>query len=192
MRNKRLIQFLLILSIILVSWFFYSAYLKKNQIKNLTNTKISNEKEIDQSKNSIKNIIYESEDSVGRKYVIKSEEGIINDENTDIIFMTNVSAQIILLDGSIIFISAKNANYDNNSFNTKFEKEVKLNFLDHKVASDNLDIFFDINILEAYNNLVYKNSDIVMYADKITLDLISKNSKIYKLDEGKVKILSLK
>ena len=150
------------------------------------------EKEISESKNLMKNIVYESEDSAGRQYIIKSEQGVIDDESTDIIFMTNVSAKIILLDGTVVYISAQNANYDNNTYNTKFEKNVKLNFLDHKVTSNNLDLFFDINILEAYNDLVYKNSDITMYADKIELDLISKNSKIYKFNEEKVKIISIK
>lgn len=190
MNKKRLIQSILVILIILISWFFYNNYLRKKLPETSSTTPL--EKEISDAKNLMKNIVYESEDNIGRKYIIKSEQGIIDDENTNIIFMTNVSARIILLDGSVIYIFAKNANYNNNTYNTKFEKDVKLNFLDHQVTSNNLDLFFDINILEAYNNLVYKNSDITMYADKIDLDLISKNSKIYKFNEEKVKIISIK
>ena len=190
MNKKKLIQSLLIILIVLISWLFYFFYLKKD----LPDTLIDNtpKKETNNSKNLIKNLVYESKDGVGRKYIIKSNEGVIEDENTNVISMTDVTAQIILLDGSIVYISAKNAIYNSSSYNTKFEENVKLNYLEHVVKSDNLDLLFDINILEAYNNLVYKNLDITMYADKLELDLISKDSKIYNFDKGKVKIISIK
>ena len=50
----------------------------------------------------------------------------------------------------------------------------------------NLNIFFDKNLIEAFNNLNYKNLDIIMLADKIEIDLLTKNSKIYNFKDNKV------
>ena len=63
-----------------------------------------------------------------------------------------------------------------------------MNFLEHDIFCNNLNIFFKNNLLEAYNDLTYKNLDIIMMADKIEIDLLTKNSKIFNLDEGKVEI----
>ena len=49
--------------------------------------------------------------------------------------------------------------------------------------------FFTESKLEAYNNLVYRNSDINLIADKVELDLLTKNTKIFMFDNSKVKII---
>ena len=49
--------------------------------------------------------------------------------------------------------------------------------------------FFTDSKLEAYNNLVYRNSEIDLKADKVELDLLTKNSKIFMFDNSKVKII---
>ncbi len=99
--------------------------------------------------------------------------------------MSNVNAEIILQDGSIIYIESLNAEYNTSNYDTKFQKEVKLKFLEHNIFCNNLNIFlssdkfFKDNLLEAYNDLTYKNLDIIMLADKIEIDLLTKNTKIF-------------
>ena len=105
--------------------------------------------------------------------------------------MKNVNAKIILKNGNIIYINSLEAKYNILSYETLFERSVELNFLDHKVTSDNLDLLFNDNILTAYNNLLYKNSNISINADKIEIDMITKNSKIFNFDEKKVQVKSL-
>ena len=48
-----------------------------------------------------------------------------------------------------------------------------------------------IGMKEVYidNNLVYKNLDTKLKADKVELDLITKNSKIFMFDNSTVKII---
>ena len=72
------------------------------------------------------------------------------------------------------------------SYDTKFYNEIKLNFLEHDIFCDNLNIFFKENLIEAFNNLNYKNLDIIMIADKIEIDLLTNNSKIYNFNENSV------
>ena len=88
--------------------------------------------------------------------------------------MKNVTANIILADGSIIYISSKEAKYNNKSYNTNFVKNVKLDFLDHNLFSQNLDLIFDRNKIEVYNDLVYKNLDLTMIADKEEIEMLTK------------------
>ena len=102
--------------------------------------------------------------------------------------MEKVSAKVILKNGNIIYIDALKAKYNTLSYETLFQDNVKLNFLDHEVTSDNLDLLFNTNILTAYNNLLYKNLNLSINADKIEIDMITKNSRIFNFDEKNVKI----
>ena len=163
---------------------FTKNILKKTSI---SDTSLIKEEEKNQP-NSLENITYDSVDREGRKYIITAESGLFNEKEPDIIFMTNVNAKIILIDGSIIYIKSSNAEYNSLNYNTEFQKEVELKFLEHNVFCNNLNIFFQDNLLEAYNDLTYKNLDIIMLADKIEINLLTKNSKIFNFNESKVKI----
>ena len=132
------------------------------------------------------NITYESIDREGRKYIITAETGNFKEEEPDLIYMTNVNAEILLLDNSVIYIDSLNAEYNTTDYDTKFYKEVKLKFLDHNIFCKNLNIFFKENLIEAFNDLNYKNSDIIMVADKVEIDLLTKNSKIYNFNENNI------
>jgi lipopolysaccharide assembly outer membrane protein LptD (OstA) len=186
MFRKLFIQGILLIFIILVTVFTYIKYIKQ---ETQVNEKTSfNPNLLKDSNNLIKDISYESTDDKGRKYLIESNYGRISKENFEIIIMTNVTAKIILVDKSIIFINSDNAEYNNKSNNTSFENNVKLEFLDHKLSSNKLNIFFEKNLLEAYGDLVYENSDIKLNAERLDMDLISKNSKVYNLDNSNVVI----
>ena len=186
MKSKILIQFFLFLIVILISSVDYLNYFKKNNTLQ-SNLSKKNLNKIEKD-NIIKKLEYKSNDEQGRKYIIKSEKGSIDQNNSDIIFMENVNARIILEDGTIVYISSNKAIYNNKLFNTNFEDNVKLKFLSHNLSSENLDLVFDENKIEVYNNLIYKNLDLTMIADKIEIDMITKYSKIFNFDEDKVKI----
>ncbi len=185
MGKKIFIQILLALLIILIIFVVYQKY-----FQNTEDIKIPKKEEenIIQESNIIKNITYESTDNEGRKYIIKSETGILDENKPNIIYMDEVNAKIVLSDKSIIYIKSSKAEYNNLTYDTKFQNNISLNYLDHDIFCNNLNIFFKDNLLEAFNNLTYKNLDIIMLADKIEMDLLTKNSKIFKLDDGKIKI----
>ena len=139
--------------------------------------------------NTVKEIIYESFDSNGNNYIINSDSGTFSDNNKEEILMTNVTALIILKNGNKITLKSKNANYNTQNSNTRFFYDVELDYLNHRKNSDKIDIFFTESKLEAYKNLVYRNSDINLIADKVELDLLTKNTKIFMFDNSKVKII---
>ena len=139
-------------------------------------------------KNSIQELSYESTDAEGRKYLISALNGALDQENNNTISMNKVAAKIILTDGNIINIISDKAKYNNVTLNTDFEKNVKMSFLDHKINCDIIKITFTSDILEAYNNLTYQNLDLIMSADKIEINLKTKNSKIFNFDQKNVNI----
>ena len=102
--------------------------------------------------------------------------------------MKKVAAKIILTDCNIVNIFSDKAKYNSVNLNTDFEKNVKIRFLDHKINCDIVKINFEKNILEGFNNLTYENLNLIMNADKIILDLISKDTKIFNFSEKKISI----
>ena len=186
MFKKILIQISLIILIFIISILFYQKYINKN---NQTKQNKIDTIELEILKgNVIKDISYESQDFEGRKYVIKSQKGLVNKDNPNIIKMESVDAKIKLLDGTFITITSDYADYDNIKFYTKFSDNVEVKHLYHVIKSDNLVLSFGENKLEAFNNLTYENLDLIMFADKINFDLKSKNTRIFNFDDSKVKI----
>jgi choline kinase len=52
-----------------------------------------------------------------------------------------------------------------------------------------MDLSFQKNFAWLYTDVVYKSSDYELFADKIEIDLITKNSKIYTDNNKKIKII---
>ena len=182
MRKEISIQIFLTILVLIILIFVYQKYFKKEFNENIAVNKDENAKE----ENSLINIVYESIDKEGRKYIITAETGNFKEEEPDLIYMTIVEAKIFLVDGSVIHINSLNAEYNTTIYDTKFYNNVKLNFLEHDIFCNNLNFFFKDNLIEAFDDLNYKNSDIIMFADKIEIDLLTKNSKIYNFNENSV------
>ena len=182
MRKEISIQIFLTLLVLIILIFVYQKYFKKEFNENIAVNKDENAKE----ENNLINIVYESIDKEGRKYIITAETGNFKEEEPDLIYMTIVEAKIFLVDGSVIHINSLNAEYNTTIYDTKFYNNVKLNFLEHDIFCNNLNFFFKDNLIEAFDNLNYKNSDIIMFADKVEIDLLKKNSKIYNFNENSV------
>ena len=191
MNNKTLFQVVLFFLFLFLSIFFYFNYFYKKDSRlaskqnEITNTDISKSSE----GTTIKEISYESFDNEGNKFIIKSKSGTFDENETDKINMVNVEAKINLMNGTFITLVSDTARYNSLNSNTKFIKNVKLEYLGHKINSDNIDVIFTESKLEAYNNLIYRNSDINLSADKVELDLITKNTKILMFDNSNVKII---
>ena len=77
------------------------------------------------------------------------------------------------------------------NYNTFFREDISVNYFLHNIKCEKLDISFDNNIASFYEDLVYESEDVKMNADKLEIDLISKNSKITMFDtEKKISIIN--
>jgi hypothetical protein len=192
--KKTLIQFLLLLlllSIVAYTFFFYF-YKKENLKENKVQISKSAEPEInDETASLIKGISYSFNDPSGNSYQILSEFGKIDLDKPESIFMTNVVATIKLNDSNPVTIVSKFANYNKTNHETNFFENVELTYEEHMATSQNLDLLFKNNLISMYNNIIYKKPSTMLTADRLEIDLITKNSKIFMDSKSeKIKIIN--
>ncbi len=195
MNKKVLIQlliFVLTISILLITIYFY--FFKNIKEKKNNEANVKNKIELSKkSSNKIKNLEYISTDNEGNQYEILSESGEIDTENQNIIYMSNVTAIIKLTNQPNIFITSEFAKYNSKNYETNFKTNVKLTYIDNKITGENLDLSFQKNKVTMYNKVIYTKPGAKLNADRLEIDLITKNSKIFMDNKyEKVKIISTK
>ena len=182
MHKKILIQFLLLAILCTVVFSTFFLYFNKKEKLKTSSLPIIKEERLsidDDTGTLIKDINYSFSDSSGNYYELLSDVGKVDINNSDKIFMTNVIATIYLLDSSPVKITSKHANYNKIDHETSFFENVKVTHLIHKATSENLDISFKDNIASMYNNIVYNKPGTKLKADRLEIDLITKNSRIF-------------
>jgi len=182
MKKKIFLKIVLILSLIIITWFVYSEYFKENKTKLSKPVNPTSEIEEDAVYNSniIKDINYTSRDLKGNEYILIAKEGEIDLNNSDIIFLTDVTAYIKLVKNSeLIVITSNYGKYNTINYDTIFSKNVKIDYVDNIITGDYLDFSMMKNLLIVSRNVVYKNLENTMKADVIELDTTSKDTKIF-------------
>jgi LPS export ABC transporter protein LptC len=196
MYKKIFIQLLLLIILFTIVFSTFFLYFNKKENLKISNLPIVEEKDSlidDKTGTLIKDISYSFSDSAGNYYELLSDVGKVDINNSDKIFMTNVVATIYLVDSSPVKITSKYANYNKINHETSFFENVKVTHLIHKATSENLDISFNDNIASMYNNIVYNKPGTKLKADRLEIDLITKNSKIFMDNKTeKIKIIDKK
>ena len=205
MKKKIFLKLLLILILIIFTWFIYSNYFKKNitLIPKITNTSettstsetIKNTTDINEeavyNSNIIKDLNYTSRDLRGNEYSLNAKEGEIDLDNSDIIFLTDVTANIKLAENSeLILITSDYGKYNTINYDTIFSKNVKIDYIDNIITGDYLDFSMLNNLLIISRNVVYKNLENTMKADVLEFDTKTKNTKIYMYDSKKQVVIN--
>ena len=109
--------------IVILIIFFSTAvyfYIKNNLENKIDNNNTNNKEEILYNSNIIENVKYTSKDSRGNVYEIFAAQGEIDYNNTNFVFLTNVSGLIKLEDSKIIRIQSDFGKYNIDNFDTIF------------------------------------------------------------------------
>ena len=196
MKKKIFLKIILIISLIIITWLVYSEYFKKDKISfsKPASPKTKIEEDIISNSNIIKDIYYTSRDLKGNEYTLVAKKGEIDLNNSDIIFLTDVSAYIKLIKNlELIMITSNYGKYNTINFDTIFSKNVKIDYVDNIITGDYLDFSMKNNLLIISQNVVYKNLGTIMKADVIELDTVTKDTRIFMRDEkNKVNIKNIK
>ena len=182
MKKKIFLKIVLILSLIIITWFIYSEYFKedKSKLSKPVNPTSEIEEDAVYNSNIIKDINYTSRDLKGNEYILIAKEGEIDLDNSDIIFLTDVTAYIKLVKNSeLIVITSNYGKYNTINYDTIFSKNVKIDYVDNIITGDYLDFSMMKNLLIVSRNVVYKNLENTMKADVIELDTTTKDTKIF-------------
>ena len=184
MNKKSLLQLFLIIIILLTSFFFFKTYIVKKDT-HVVLENIFNEIDSEEKSNLVYNIQYITRDEDGNSYILESDTGELNDDQKELIVMRGVKATIESENSEQIIIYSNNAKYNKLSKNTNFYTNVIINFGSNHVTSDKLDFIFEKNLVIISKNIIYKNMDTKLEADKIEIDLLTKNTKIFMDDKSK-------
>tara|TARA_Y100001958_G_scaffold151861_1_gene137328 strand:+ start:1113 stop:1676 length:564 start_codon:yes stop_codon:yes gene_type:complete len=175
--NKKIIGVILIL--ILIFSFFY---FKKSP--NLKETEFEENKleETLAMSNIIENVEYSSKDVNGNEYIIKAKEGETDINNTNLIFLKNVSAIIKLKNSNEILIYADFGKYNIDNFDTIFTRNVLINYLEKKITSNYMDFSILRNSMIISKDVVYTDKENTLKTDVVEIDIKNKNTKFFMYD----------
>ncbi len=163
---------------------------KKNGVKNLSeelnkNITEKSDKNIDVQElkakkikpkidNAVKDIEYLTTDKNGNKYKILATSGRTNSEDKNILDLDNVRGFITSKERSNIYIVSDFAEYDSSNLKSNFYQNVVINYEDKEITCDYFDVNMKTNIAIAYNNVVVTDTQSIMKAGKIILDIETK------------------
>jgi hypothetical protein len=189
---KKFIQLILILILIFFFYVLYNKYFlgtKKNDVNQKNDKIIKNN--FSKKRNQIKNLKYEINFDQKQKYIINSElSEIINDGDTELIYMKNVNAKFFNSDGSTISLYSDTAEYNNINYNSIFKKNVKIVYKDTKINADKVEMFATKKKIYIRDNVNYYDQNVNLQADVVLIDLESNLIEIFM--NNKIKDVTIK
>ena len=205
MNKKIIIQIFLTTILVILSFLIFNFfYVPKEYKQNLESKKkinINNELN-NNDKNIIKDIEYSLNNDKGNIYRVIADLGEVKTDNPDLMFLTNVTATVIFSDKMNIILTSDFANFNSKTFETTFLNNVQVKKENEIITGDELYLVLEKNnkedldksnieenLIRISYNVIYKKPGYNLKADILELDLITKNIKIYMLDE-KQKILA--
>ena len=177
-KNKKIILILIIIISALI--FFFNFNKKKAEVS----PEVYEEKII-KSSNLLENVKYTANDAKGNTYEINAEIGEIDINNSNIIFLTNITAIIKLSDSKIININSKFGKYNTANFDTIFSKDVTINYLNNEISGEYLDFSIKRDSMIISRNVVYNNLENILKADVIEINISNKDTKVFMFKDNK-------
>ena len=190
-KKLRIIQlFLLILGILIIYNTYYNrdSELKNKIISSTTKEKVKKQSDEDSENdgNTFFNIEYTGLDLNGNRYVLKSEEATLDKSKVEIVHMKIVSAIFYFKDNTILYIWSDEADYNNKTFDMKFEKNVKAKYADSKLFAEKAEFSNTNNYLIIHENVKINNTRGNVIADKLLFDITKKKLDISSFNNNKV------
>ena len=200
MNQKTILQIIILLTLITISSVFYYIYFfeKKNVVnvvqeedESLVANSEKDGVEEDQSfENLLSDVNYKSTDKDGNLYNIFAKSGKISKDEPDILILEKVQGIIIMNDKSEIIISSNYAEYNSVNLDTKFNGNVKVNYEDNELLSQNVDLLLTDNLIKIYNNVFFNNKNLKSNADRIQYNISNGKAVIDMYDKrNKIEIL---
>ena len=176
----------MVLVIIGISLWFYLKYFT-NSFEDAKETLII--EKIDENQNSastyIDDINYISTDAKGNKYQITAKQAEIKIENSDVMFLRDVVAFIFIKNSDTIKIASNFSKYNSKNYDTIFSENVIVIYPGHKITGEYLDFSFLNNLGIFTTNVIYTGEKTNLLADKIEMNLATKDTKIFMNNTGK-------
>ena len=182
MKKKIILRIFFFVIFFLFLLFLFSKSINKNIITEKEENALE---ETMQNSNIIEDVSYISKDSRGNEYKLEASEGVIDQKESDYIFLTKVKGVISLIDYNLIEIYSDFGKYNISNYNTIFSENVIITYLDNTIKGNYLDFSWDKNLMTISKNVTIKNNKSSLKADVVEVDIMTKNVKIFMYEENK-------
>ena len=186
MNKKTGLQVIMVVIIVIISLWFYLKYFTKN-FEDAKETLVK--EKINENKSStstyIDDINYVSTDLRGNKYQITAKLAEIKVENSDLMFLTDVIAFVFVKDKDTVKITSNSGKYNTKNYDTIFSENVVVIYPGHKVTGEYLDFSFLTDLGVFTTNVIYTGEKTKLFADKMEMNLTTKDTKIFMNDAEK-------
>ena len=185
MNKKTGLQVIMVFVIIIISFWFYLKYFTKN-FEGLKEVKLIEKINEEQNSDStyINDINYTSIDVRGNKYQITAKLAEIKIENSDLMFLTDVIAFVFIKDKDTVKITSNFGKYNTINYDTIFSENVIVVYPGHKITGEYLDFSFLTDLGIFTTNVIYTGEKTNLFADKIEMNLTTKETKIFMNNVG--------
>ena len=190
MIGKKISKIIFIILFFIIALIIFNTKLFEK--KNTSQLKPKETKNEVYSSNKIKDVKYTTKDADGNEYIITATEGEIDYSDANIIYLTNITAVIKIINSDDISITSNYGKYNSENFDTIFSKNVIINYLNNKISGEYLDFSLDRNSLLISKKVVYTNLKNILKADVIEMNIKNKDTKIFMHEnQKKVNIKSI-
>ena len=183
MKKNKIVKIFFIFFIIFAIFLIYLKFFKTEN-KIIKKEQIIVEKEV-YSSNIIENVNYSTKDADQNEYLITAIKGEIDYTNPNIIYLTNVKAEIKLNNSDNIVIVSDFGKYNSDNFDTIFSKNVLISYLDNKINSEYLDFSMNRNTMVISKNVIFNNLKNILEADVIEMNIKTKDTKVFMYEKNK-------
>jgi len=183
MEKNKIIKIVFIFLILVSIFLIYLKFLKKDTNVVTNETLVVEEKVY--SSNIIENVNYSTKDNEGNKYLITALKGEIDYAYPNIIYLTNVKAEIKLSNSDNIVVVSDFGKYNTDNFDTIFSINVIIKYLENKIEGEYVDFSLERNSMIISKKVKYTNLDNILNADVIEINIKTKDTKIFMHEEKK-------
>ena len=191
---KSFFQVFLIITMFVVTFFFYKKYFVQNEVEKLISTEIDKDINLKNVDNLINKFKYEVKLVDDGRFEINAKSSKVeNTKDGQIVSMNAVVAIFIDKINRKIEIRSNTANFDTISNNINFFGDIKVRYLNNLIFANKLDFNYKNNNIKIHENIIYKGSYGSVQADNMEINLTTKNLKVFMNNQNdRVKIISNK
>lgn len=190
-KKIKIVQYCLLLFGIIIIFFTYSE--KKDDSSNRILSEVTKDKVTqniqDKEKNDENiffNIEYSGLDLSGNRYVLSSEEAITKSSNSSSVNLKKVHAKFYFKDDTTLYVWSDYGTYNNQTLDMQFSKNVKVNYGDNKMTSENAEYSNSLGYLTITNNVKVSSLEGNLFADKLFFDIKKQTLDISAFNDNKI------
>ena len=133
---------------------------------------------IDNNKDLVKDIEYNSIDSRGNNFYLLAKSGKSNVKNKNVLDLVDVRGEITSNNRDTIYIVSDLGEFNSINSNSKFYDNVIINYQDKQINCENFDLNMETNKAIAYNDVIITDVNSEMKAGLVEFDLKTRDINI--------------